>query len=138
MCQAFYHILRSSKTRFTQGRLFYTQGPLCCALGPLFCALLREEAIFVVCKRCANEGSACMCKEKTHFISAARSGTERRSVTVTPSLSGEKEHIVPKMFLRKKTSVLRNISRVNIFGVAESNSEVGFSKFKIAHPIWQT
>ena len=57
MCQAFYHILRSIKTRFTQGRLFYTQ-------GPFFCALVREEAIFAVCKRCANEGFAYMCKEK--------------------------------------------------------------------------
>ena len=38
-------ISRSSKTRFTQGRLFYTQGPLFGALGPLFCALVREEAI---------------------------------------------------------------------------------------------
>ena len=64
MCQAFYHILRSIKTRFTRGRLFYTQGPFFCALGPLFCALVREEAIFAVCKRCANEGFACMCKEK--------------------------------------------------------------------------
>ena len=26
--------------------------------------LVREEAIFVVCKLCANEGFACMCKEK--------------------------------------------------------------------------
>ena len=64
VCQAFYHILRSIKTHFTQGRLFYTQGPFFCALGPLFCALVREEAIFAVCKRCANEGFACMCKEK--------------------------------------------------------------------------
>ena len=68
MCQAFYHILRSIKTRFTQGWLFYTQGPFFCALGPLFCALVREEAIFAVCKRCANEGFACMCKEK-RFLS---------------------------------------------------------------------
>ena len=44
--------------------IFYTQGPFFCALGPLFCALVREEAIFAVCKRCANEGFACMCKEK--------------------------------------------------------------------------
>ena len=35
-----------------------------CALGTLFCALVRKEAIFAVCKRCANEGFACMCKEK--------------------------------------------------------------------------
>ena len=67
MCQAFYHLLRSIKTRFTQGRLFYTQGPFFCALGPLFCALVREEAIFAVCKRCANEGFACMCKENIFF-----------------------------------------------------------------------
>ena len=60
-------ILRSSKTRFTQGRLFYTQGPLFCALGPLFYALVREEDTFAVCKRCANEGFACMCKEKYIF-----------------------------------------------------------------------
>ena len=60
--QAFYHILRSIKTRFTQGRLFYTQGPFFCALGPLFCALVREEAIFTVCKPCANEGFACVKK----------------------------------------------------------------------------
>ena len=64
VCQAFYQILRSIKTRFTQRRLFYTQGPFFCALGPLFCALVRDEAIFAVCKRCANEGFACMCKEK--------------------------------------------------------------------------
>ena len=64
MCQEFYHILRSIKTLFTQGRLFYTQRPFFCALGSLFCALVREEAIFAVCKRCANEGFACMCKEK--------------------------------------------------------------------------
>ena len=64
MCQAFYRILRSIKTRFTQGRLFYTQRPFFCALGPLFCALVREEAIFAVCKWCANEGFACMWKEK--------------------------------------------------------------------------
>ena len=64
VCQAFYRILRSIKTRFTQGRLFYTQGPFFCALEPLFCALLREEAIFAVCKRCASEGFACMYKEK--------------------------------------------------------------------------
>ena len=64
MCQVFYHILQSSKTRFTQGQLFYTQRPLLRALGPLFCALVREEAIFVVCKQCAKEGFACMCKEK--------------------------------------------------------------------------
>ena len=42
-------ILHSSKTRFTQGRSF--------------CALVRDEPIFAVCKRCANEGFACMCKE---------------------------------------------------------------------------
>ena len=67
VCQAFYHILRSTKTRCTQGRLFYTQGRLFCALEPLFCALVREEAIFAVCKRCANEGFACICKEKEFF-----------------------------------------------------------------------
>ena len=67
VCQAFYHILRSVKTRFTRGRLFYTQGPFFCALGPLFCALVREEAIFSVCTRCANEGFACMCKVKEFF-----------------------------------------------------------------------
>ena len=64
MCQAFYRILRSIKTRSTQGRLFYTQGPFFCALAPLFCALVREEAIFAACKRCAKEGFACVCKEK--------------------------------------------------------------------------
>ena len=64
VCQAFYHILRSIKTRLTQERLFYIQGPFFCALGPLFCALVRKEAFFAVCKRCANEGFACMCKEK--------------------------------------------------------------------------
>ena len=63
VCQAFYHISRSIKTRFIQGRLFYTHEPFICALGPLFCALMREEAIFAVCKRCANEGFACICKE---------------------------------------------------------------------------
>ena len=47
--------LRSSKTLYAQWRLFYTQGPLFCSLGPFFCALAREEAIFAVCKRCANE-----------------------------------------------------------------------------------
>ena len=55
--------LHSSKTRFTQGRLFYSQCPLFCAIGPLFRALVREEAIFAVCKRCANEGCARMCQE---------------------------------------------------------------------------
>ena len=60
MCQAFYHILRSSKTRFTQGRLF-------CPLGPLFCGLVREKAVFAICKRCANEGFACMCKENVFY-----------------------------------------------------------------------
>ena len=40
------------------------------ALGPVFCALVREEAIFVVCKRCANKGFACMCKEKVFFTTA--------------------------------------------------------------------
>ena len=54
-------ILRSRETRFTHGRLF-------CALGPLFGALVRGEAIFDVCKRCANEGFACMCKEKISFL----------------------------------------------------------------------
>ena len=49
--------LRYSKTRFTQ--------------GPLFCALVREEAIFAVCKRCANESFAYMCKEKYHSIHEA-------------------------------------------------------------------
>ena len=34
------------------------------ALGSLFCALVWEEAISVVCKRCANEGFACMGKEE--------------------------------------------------------------------------
>ena len=28
---------------------------------------MREEAIFAVCKRCANEGFACMCKEKIYL-----------------------------------------------------------------------
>ena len=60
-------ILRSSKTRFTQGRLFYTQGSLFCAAGPLFCSPVREGAIFPVCERCENEGFACMCKEKNVF-----------------------------------------------------------------------
>ena len=45
----------------------FIQGPFFSALGPLFCALVREETIFAVCKRCANEGFACMCKEKTCF-----------------------------------------------------------------------
>ena len=57
MCQAFHHILRSSKTRFTQ--------------GPLFCTLVRQEAIFAVCKRCANEGFACMCQEIVHYDTSA-------------------------------------------------------------------
>ena len=61
VCQAFYNILRSIKTRFTQGPFF-------CALGPLFCALVREEAIFAVCKRCANEGFACVRKKKNSEI----------------------------------------------------------------------
>ena len=75
VCQAFYHILRSIKTRFTQGRLFYTQGPFFCARGPLFCALVREEAIFAVCKRCANEGFACMCKVLDLGLSASGAGS---------------------------------------------------------------
>ena len=58
---------RSIQTRFTQGRLFYTQGSFFCALGLLFCALVREEAIFAVCNRCANEGFACMCEENVFF-----------------------------------------------------------------------
>ena len=33
---------------------------------------------------------------------------------------------------QKCFSELRNISRVNVFGVDESESEVGFSKFKMA------
>ena len=37
-----------------------------------------------------------------------------------PSLSDEKESIVPKMFLRKQTLESRNISGVNVFGVAET------------------
>ena len=41
---------------------------LFCALGPLFCALVREEAIFAACKRCANEGFACMCKENVIYL----------------------------------------------------------------------
>ena len=50
------------------------QGPLFCALGPLFSALVREEAIFAVCKRCANEGFACMCKEKFIFFRLRQNG----------------------------------------------------------------
>ena len=57
VCQAFYHILRSINPR-----AFF------CALGLLFCALVREEAIFAVCKRCANEGFTCMCKEKSILL----------------------------------------------------------------------
>ena len=37
-----------------------------CALSLLFCALVWEEAIFAVSKRCANEGFACICKEKIY------------------------------------------------------------------------
>ena len=54
-------ILRSNKTRFTREWLFYTQ-------GPLFWTLVREEAIFAVCKRCVNEGFACMCKGNVFFL----------------------------------------------------------------------
>ena len=78
MCQAFYHILRSVKTRFTQGRLFYTEGPFFYALGPLFCALVREEAIFAVCKRCANEGFACICKEKNVWKKILKKSFEKK------------------------------------------------------------
>ena len=35
-----------------------------------FCALVREEAISAVCKRCANEGFACMCKKMKFFFNA--------------------------------------------------------------------
>ena len=42
-------ILRSSK--------------ILCTLGPLFCALLRERAIFTVCKRFGNEGFTCAKKK---------------------------------------------------------------------------
>ena len=35
----------------------------------IFCALVREEAIFAVCKWFANEGFACMCEEKKLFTS---------------------------------------------------------------------
>ena len=58
--------LRSSET-------LYTQGPLFRALGLLFCALVQEEAIFTVCKRCANRIlHACIKKTyircKTYFL----------------------------------------------------------------------
>ena len=46
-----------------KGDYFTPKGHFFCTLGPLFCALVREEAIFAVCKRCANEGFTCMCKE---------------------------------------------------------------------------
>ena len=110
MCQAFYHILRSIKTRFTQGRLFYTQGPFFCTLGPLFCALVREEAIFAICKRCANEGFACMCKEIVHYDTSAM----KRFLT-SVSLQHEPKAsdvitLVKKTFIH--TSIVRNfISR---------------------------
>ena len=55
-------ILCSSKARHTQ--------------RPLFCALVREEAIFAICKRSENEGFACMSKEKEygcqHYIRVIR------------------------------------------------------------------
>ena len=59
----FYALLKHVSPK---GELFYTQGPFFCSLGPLFCALVREKAIFAVCKRCANEGFACMCKENKY------------------------------------------------------------------------
>ena len=31
--------------------------------GPLFCVLVREKAIYAVCKRYAKAGFTCMCKE---------------------------------------------------------------------------
>ena len=37
-------------------------------LGPLFCALVRENAIFAVCKRCANKGFTFMCREKGFLV----------------------------------------------------------------------
>ena len=63
-------ILRSSKTRFTQGRFFYTQGRAIFLrpLGPLFCALVREGTTFAVCKRCANEGFVRVCTGKKYLV----------------------------------------------------------------------
>ena len=88
----FYALVGSSKTRFTQGRLFYTQGPLFCALGPLFCALVREKAIFAVYKWCANEGFACMCKDKLFFFTHTCQNLVR-----TPFTDSEKPSPVRKI-----------------------------------------
>ena len=57
----FYALLKHVSPK---GDYFTPKDYFFCALGPLFCALVREEAIFAACKRCANEGFACMCKEK--------------------------------------------------------------------------
>ena len=86
MCQAFYHILRFIKTRCTHGRLFYTQGPFFCTLGLLFCALVREEAIFAVCKRCANKVFACMCKEKYDIQQVVEIGLQSRVIRYSSSI----------------------------------------------------
>ena len=61
----FYALLKHVSPK---GDYFTPKGHFFCTLGPLFCTLVREEAIFAVCKRCANEGFACMCKEKTFSI----------------------------------------------------------------------
>ena len=49
------NILRSSKTRFTQGRLYYTQGPLFCALvqeGPFLLSLNGAQTrVWHVCAK---------------------------------------------------------------------------------------
>ena len=47
-----------------KGDYFTPKGHFLRPIGPLFCALVRELAIFAVCKQCENEVFACMCKEK--------------------------------------------------------------------------
>ena len=47
----------------------------------IICAFFKyefwEEAIFAVCKRCANEGFACMCKEKKFYYEKSNIFTSR-------------------------------------------------------------
>ena len=73
VCQAFYALVKRDSPK---GDFFYTQ-------GPLFCALVREEAIFAVCKQWANEGFACMCKENNFFFTSITAFTDKKSIILS-------------------------------------------------------
>ena len=60
------NILRCRKTPYKQAVSFYTQGPLFCALGQLLCALVREEAIFTICKCCEKRVLHACVKKKNY------------------------------------------------------------------------